>query len=140
MFDTYITKPQQPAYPQNVTVTEKRAPTDESVRLLREMEAKAEAQVVAKLTLGGPDNTFHATVLVRQEFGRPMDRVTVHYTLNGKKRSVDVVLDEPEMAGLMNGPNSHAGAWLNSLHVAIAADVAHAITLNVLSQYARQAP
>ena len=36
----------------NVNVTEHRAPTDESVKLLREMEAKAEAEVIKAVAVG----------------------------------------------------------------------------------------
>ena len=54
MFDTINVRP---AITQEVTrhvsVTEKRAPTDESVRLLREMEAAAQANILATVRLEG---------------------------------------------------------------------------------------
>lgn len=49
MFDS-IKVTQGPAYPQDVNIQEHRAPTDASVRLLSEMEAAAEARVLARGT------------------------------------------------------------------------------------------
>lgn len=44
----------------NVTVNEHRAPTDESIRLLREMEDKVRESLSSGIQFG--DNTFEATV------------------------------------------------------------------------------
>ncbi len=60
MFDT-IRVTQGPNYPQ--TITEKRAPTDESVRILMELEAAAERRVVERGKLEG--NLFHACWVVK---------------------------------------------------------------------------
>lgn len=52
MFDKHISV-NGPRFPSHISInsTEKRAPTDESVRLLREMEEAAEKNVVARGTL-----------------------------------------------------------------------------------------
>jgi hypothetical protein len=73
--------------PGHVTVTEKRAPTDESVRLLREMEDKAEQQVVEAVKVG--DAVFECVVHMIRE---PMSLDTICraiFSLNGKQISVD---------------------------------------------------
>ena len=59
MFDTTIVKTADP-YPQHISVTEKRAPTDESVRLLREMQQKSEDSIVESMRLD--DNEFKGVV------------------------------------------------------------------------------
>lgn len=52
MLDTYVLR-QQPAYPQHIesTTHEHKAPTDESIKLLREMEEKARAQIILQVRL-----------------------------------------------------------------------------------------
>lgn len=82
MLDRYFITPR----PQHVSVhhTEKRAPTDESVRLLREMEAAAKAQVVESLRL-----TSASVEAVAHRYENNMDMrtfVVIHYKVNGDKR------------------------------------------------------
>ena len=66
---------QQPARTEyvdrHVTVTEKRAPTDESVKLLREMEAKAEAEVVKAVSVS--NSTFEC--VIHQQIDNLSDRM-----------------------------------------------------------------
>jgi hypothetical protein len=77
---------QQPSRTQyvdrHVTITENRAPTDDSVKLLREMEAKAEAEVVKAVSVS---NTHFACV-VHQHLDMMSDRVKwkAIFKLNGK--------------------------------------------------------
>lgn len=84
MFDRYIVH----RGPSDVHVhhTEHRAPTDESVRLLRDMEAAARSSVVEAMRL--KCNTIEA--IVHRHDGC-MDLRTVffiHYNLNGQHREV----------------------------------------------------
>jgi hypothetical protein len=68
-------------------VHEHRAPTDASVKLLREMEAKAREQVVEAIHVG--DTTFECVVHIMRH---PMDDSTSYravYSLNGKKMTTD---------------------------------------------------
>jgi len=111
-----------------VTVAEKRAPTDESVRLLREMEQKAEESVVARLVLNG-DNFFDVTVLVRQDFLSPVWRAEVYYELNGKRHMVSVDFEYGTV--IVDNPNAE---WLRAVNDAVAKDVAKHITLRLVSQ------
>lgn len=67
---------------QNVNITEKRAPTDESVKLLREMEDKAREQVEQSINVGG--NGFECVVNIHKE-ALSMDTVAVAlFKLNGR--------------------------------------------------------
>jgi len=68
-------------------VHEHRAPTDDSVKLLREMEAKAQEQIVKAIHVG--DTTFECVVHLMRF---PADDSTLYravYSLNGKKMTTD---------------------------------------------------
>ena len=72
----------------SVSVEEKRAPTDESVRLLREMEAKAMQNVVESLRLTSAD-----VEAVAHRYDSHMDVrsfIKIHYKVNGTPRQCTV--------------------------------------------------
>lgn len=80
-------------------VTETRAPTDESVRLLSEMERAAEEKLVARYTAKIEDNGLNATILVF-DYNR-LDLTNVCYiafTLNGHKYEKRLVCAEDEIS------------------------------------------
>lgn len=67
----------------NTYVEEKRAPTDESVRLLKEMEAEAKQKIVDSITVSNTE--FECNV---QSVIEPLNDETVYYVsyrMNGKK-------------------------------------------------------
>ena len=73
--------------PQHITKTvhEHRAPTDESIRLLNEMEAKAMANVISKLT--PPGNVVSGIIVEHAHMG--LERCfTVAFELNGHKFNI----------------------------------------------------
>lgn len=70
----------------NSTVHEHRAPTDESVRLLREMEAAARESVLASFKTEG-DNTITGTWVVWHDHSTWTDYVRCNYRINGVERS-----------------------------------------------------
>lgn len=83
MFDTFINKSGPSHISASVTVTEKRAPTDDSVRLLNEMERKVLDQIVKTFHLR--DNDFEAVMMVRQfSLSHPRGELYVAFKLNGK--------------------------------------------------------
>lgn len=90
MFDrTYIHRSEGPSH---VTVEEKRAPTDDSVRLLREMEGKAREQVVEALRI-----TSASVEAVVHRYDDPMDMKThfkIHYKVNGQQRECTLWTDD----------------------------------------------
>lgn len=93
MFDTFIHRPAAP-YPQTITKHEHRAPTDESVKLLREMEAKAREQIIKAHEL--KDNNFEAKILT--EFDYMNDKYIVHifFRLNGKEYRIEKPIPKGE--------------------------------------------
>lgn len=59
MFNKTIIHQHATSYPSHVSITEKRAPTDESVKLLKEMEEKAEEKLLEACEL--KNNLFTCT-------------------------------------------------------------------------------
>ena len=76
------------------TITEKRAPTDESVRLLKEMEEAAREKLLESVSVYG-DNEFNCTLSVEECFGRLGRKMIVHFTLNGQRESMEIELPHP---------------------------------------------
>lgn len=87
MFDKTILFPQLYSY-NNTIVEEKRAPTDESVKLLREMEQAAEKEVIKTITVGS--STFECKILKSINFIDDSMNYRIIYSLNNKKQIVDV--------------------------------------------------
>lgn len=74
-----------------VEVTEKRAPTDESVRLLREMEAAVTARIVDAVRVTG--TPVECVVHKQEDFLNQRTSYRVVYAMNGRKRTVDYAHD-----------------------------------------------
>lgn len=129
MFDRYTTEVKQG--PSRVDVHEHRAPTDESVRLLREMEAKMRDSVLATLT--SRDNTFEGIVFVTPD---PMtcDRVVrCLFTLNGTRHETAPV--RVPYAYVLD-----AGEWVRKLRDAIAAEVANKLVVDNVGEFLPRQP
>ena len=92
MFDRTIVHQATGQIRAEINVTEKRAPTDESVRLLREMEAKAKAEVIKATAV----NDNHFTGVIHTMFDALSYRTTVRlvYSMNGKKLTTDYHIDD----------------------------------------------
>lgn len=73
-------------YPQDTTVnvTEKRAPTDESVRLLKEMEEAARNKVIETIVVA--DTSFTCKISKEISMLNYQDVYTVVYSLGGRKK------------------------------------------------------
>lgn len=78
----------------NTYITEKRAPTDESVRLLREMESKAKDEVIKAVKL--PSNEFTGVVHLMRDAMSCNTNVAVLFKLNGKEHKVFISFDDFE--------------------------------------------
>jgi hypothetical protein len=76
------------------TVTEKRAPTDESIRLLREMEAKATEQVIKSQKLD--NNLITATLWHYKDHLTWKEKYKVLAKINGKTIDIDIELNDNE--------------------------------------------
>jgi hypothetical protein len=85
----------------NSTVTEKRAPTDESVALLREMEAESLKSVLGAIRLD--DNTFNAVVVFKVAHSMMSDQVEyfIEFLFNGKRYRIKETLHGAEGRNLI---------------------------------------
>ena len=91
MFDSYTIR----SGPSHVTVTEKRAPTDDSVKLLREMEKAILDNVLG--TVRVETNELKAVVVYALLQPMCMDKVLyVRFELNGKQYTSKYVVDDME--------------------------------------------
>ncbi len=80
----------QPSRTEYVTrdVHEHRAPTDESVKLLREMEGKAKEQIIKAVHVG--DTTFECVVHQMRHAEDQSQSLRAVFSMNGKKMTVTV--------------------------------------------------
>jgi len=113
MFDrTAVILPPAPTSSAPIRVTVNRAATDESVKLLKEMESAAREKIEHAIAVR--DNGFEGVV----HFDRMMDSDTVRtrviFKLNGKKMSVECVT-EP---GITN--NDYYGEVVGAVSVKVA--------------------
>lgn len=75
----------------NVNVTEKRAPTDESVRLLKEMEAEARKKITETTVVSNTE--FTCKLHKYHDPANCADNYAVIYTLNGQQRRLDIMVE-----------------------------------------------
>ena len=118
MFDTYISpRPRTEYVTREVNITEKRAPTDESVKLLREMEQAADAKRIAAMKLEG--NSFNGCIEVWQEPAQGyMIFARAAFDINGKRCVAKASVDEAKPDGW------HKVELMQALHTEIAKAVA----------------
>lgn len=95
MFDSYTYKTTSPSYV-SMDVIEKRAPTDESVRLLKEMEQKARDKIIASIELDS--NLVKGRVYVMKDYLSGKNNFAVLMDINGKRVEIKVSTDEYESA------------------------------------------
>ena len=92
MFDSITVRHGGDIHSHTHHVTEKRAPTDESVRLLREMEKEARNEVLKSIQL--PENEFNGIVhLIRDELSCST-KAAVLLKINGKNHKVLISFDD----------------------------------------------
>lgn len=87
MFDTTIVK-QSPAYPQ--TVHEHKAPTDDSVRLLNEMQDKAKNNIIKNIIVD--DNIVNGSITITQDHYSMGKQYVVYFKFNLNGR--DYIIEE----------------------------------------------
>ena len=92
MFDTVHVNRHFSAATTTATVTEKRAPTDESVRLLKEMEKAARDKVIASIELDS--NLVKGRVFVMKEVLSGKNNFAVLMDINGKRVEIRVSTNE----------------------------------------------
>ena len=91
MFDkVHITHLTPPGYVY-ANVTEKRAPTDESIRLLKEMETAARDKIIKSIEL--ESNTINARVFVQREVLSAKNQYAIICDINGKRHDIRLSSD-----------------------------------------------
>lgn len=111
----------------NVDVTEKRAPTDESVKLLREMEQKAQEQVLKAISINNTEVEGVLHMMRNQLSCTYMFRFL--YQINGKKMTTDYEVNEFELPKYK---------WIDGLINAVAVDIAREILTTPFSNIAKE--
>ena len=128
MFDTYRVQ----AGPSHIDVThnvvEKRAPTDQSVALLKEMEQAARDKVIESLRL--PGNTFHAQLHWQTDRLDDTTKFLVVFDLNGKR--IETRYDHTR-------PLEHPTDVVQTLIEAVAKDIAREILAPCARELFREA-
>lgn len=87
MFNNYTRQPAPQRVTANVHVTEQRAPTDESVRLLREMEDRAQASILSATRV--QDLGIDCVIHKQRDMLNDRTQYAIVYSLNGKKHRVN---------------------------------------------------
>ncbi len=90
MLDQYLTRPTPQHVSVNATITEKRASTDDAVRLLKELEEKALANVLARGHL--EDNDFKARWTIYADHAQCETVLNLRASLNGKAYATSAVI------------------------------------------------
>ena len=80
-----------PAGPSRVNVTENRAPTDDSVRLLSEMEEAARKKITESTTVHNTE--FTCKLHKYHDALNCSDNYAVIYTLNGRQSRIDLMVE-----------------------------------------------
>jgi len=70
-------------YAKEVTINEHRAPTDDSIKILREMEAKAEQRAIKKIRID--NNELSGALLVSHSFDDFTHWLKYRFKINGKE-------------------------------------------------------
>lgn len=91
-------------YPVYRDITINRAPTDESVRLLSEMQAAAEKKVVQAITVA--DSTFECVVHRWRDMMNGKYVFRAVFSLNGKKMTAETTIEERK------ADNDKTAAWI----------------------------
>ncbi len=124
MFDRYSKT--EHVGPSLVKIHEHRAPTDDSMRLLREMEEKALASVVGTLQ-PAEGNTFTGVVICRHTADAITKNVWVHFTLNGQKYEVGPIkLNDPLWGDKQ--------AWIKILRDELAKEIANKLVFDNITE------
>lgn len=107
--------------PTTVNVNEKKAPTDESIRILSEMEKAAENKLVSITRL--KDNLFDATWHVFDEPASCSTKIICRFSMNGQTNQFTVTLEGPRY---MSGEEI-----VKKVHETITAELGKIFTLSL---------
>ena len=102
----------------NVEINEHRAPTDESVKLLNEMERKAQENLIMKLSDNRP-NSLHVEIFISKAIASidsfvPKGVMMLRVTINGKRYDREVSMSENFMSWALKNRGIHQ---LNQINI-----------------------
>lgn len=119
MFDTYVAPTRTEYVTRRVEVTENRAPTDASVKLLKEMEQAADAKRIASMQM--PGNLFKGVVEIYETMHDDNVHARAVFDINGNR-----------MAAEATQPRSDdRQELLATLHEKVAAKIASTILVDM---------
>lgn len=119
MFDTYVAPGRTEYITRRVEVTENRAPTDESVKLLKEMEQAADAKRTASMQM--PGNMFNGVVEIFETMHDDNVHARAVFDINGNRM----------MAEATQWRGDDRQALFTQLHEKVAAKIASTILLEM---------
>ncbi len=119
MFDTFIAPRRTEYVTRRVDVTENRAPTDDSVKLLREMEQAADAKRIASMQMSG--NLFNGVVEIYETPHDDMIHARSVFDINGHRMT----------ATASEHSTIERAALLASLHEKVANKIASEILIDM---------
>lgn len=95
LFDVTRSTYERHDHTHNTTVVEKRAPTDESVKLLREMERAAQDSVIKSIRVNNCE--IDCVIHVHRDVLNHQHMIATIYKLNGSRRTVEsrISVDKP---------------------------------------------
>lgn len=70
-----------------IAISEHRAPTDDAMRLLNEMQEKSKENLIERYII--EDNDLKGGVFIFKDFRTENFEIVVHFTLNGKEHTVE---------------------------------------------------
>jgi hypothetical protein len=98
--------------PSRIDVHEHRAPTDESVKLLAQLEREAEARVINRIQM--PGNDFHGVVHIETDERSAVMRAVAIFDINGKRKRATAEVSATQLHTDSDQP------LLKELHTAVA--------------------
>jgi hypothetical protein len=96
MFNTYYMGQNNECARVNVLVDEKKAPTDESIRMLMEMEKKAFENLIGRFDVN--DNILKGSVFVFRDVFTQSYKIVSRFNLNGKEFRIENQIFESQFA------------------------------------------
>jgi len=109
--------------PSSISVVHKRAPTDDSVRLLKEMEDAVIQNIVDSITVN--NNEFNCKIYYMRDNLNMDNKYSIVYSLNGNKHVCNITIPQE-----MGHSNEIQQKQIKLIHSALAEDIASQILMS----------
>ena len=123
MFDIHYNGPRAMSVTEHREIHEHRAPTDESVRLLREMEMKAQDNILLAIQCNTTGFSYKAMVYYNFNLSQ---RMRIQFTLGDEQHDIDV--DVPRLISMTANPSED---YLLSIRDCVAKRIAGVLVLRL---------